>query len=188
MSHQPADPGRAREEKWGRRTPGERIAPFRLETLSHGPIDLPGPGYVHLQLRRFAGCPICNLHMARFAKEHARLVAAGVRTVAVFHSPAEVMRPYQGDLPFAVVPDPERRWYRLFGAERSALASFHPRAMWSAMKGLASARASPLAGASDPSQLPADVLLDRHGTIVDVHYGAHADDQWSVDELLARCA
>jgi hypothetical protein len=32
--------------------------------------------------------------------------------------------------------------------------------------------------------LPADFLLDPDGTVVAAHYGRHADDQWSVDELL----
>jgi hypothetical protein len=34
--------------------------------------------------------------------------------------------------------------------------------------------------------LPADFLVDSRGTVIAAKYGAHADDQWSVDELLAR--
>jgi hypothetical protein len=33
--------------------------------------------------------------------------------------------------------------------------------------------------------LPADFLVGRDGRIVACKYGAHADDQWSVDEILA---
>jgi hypothetical protein len=32
--------------------------------------------------------------------------------------------------------------------------------------------------------LPADFLIDPDGSVVAVHYGRHADDQWSVDQLL----
>lgn len=32
--------------------------------------------------------------------------------------------------------------------------------------------------------LPADFLLDADGTVAAVHYGRHADDQWSVDQLI----
>lgn len=32
--------------------------------------------------------------------------------------------------------------------------------------------------------LPADFLIDPDGTVAATHYGHHADDQWSVDELL----
>ena len=34
--------------------------------------------------------------------------------------------------------------------------------------------------------LPADFLIGPDGTLVAAHYGAHADDQWSVDELLLK--
>lgn len=32
--------------------------------------------------------------------------------------------------------------------------------------------------------LPADFLIDADGMVVALRYGWHADDQWSVDELL----
>lgn len=32
--------------------------------------------------------------------------------------------------------------------------------------------------------LPADFLIDSTGRVVAVKYGRHANDQWSVDELL----
>lgn len=171
-----------------RRAVGERIDAIELTTLMHGTLRVPGRSFVHLQFRRFAGCPVCNLHLRQFAAGHGRLEAAGVRTIAFFHSPAELMRPYQGDLPFATVPDPERRWYRHFGVERSAFAVVHPQVIWSALRGLVSAPSNPLAGGTDQTGLPADVLLDADGVIVGVHYGAHADDQWSVDDLLAHVA
>jgi AhpC/TSA family len=171
-----------------RRFVGEQLAPIELSTLAHGVLRVPGPEYVHLQFRRFAGCPVCNLHLRSFAKGHPRLVAAGVRTVAFFHSPAELMRPYQGDLPFATVPDPDRRWYGHFGVERATFAVAHPRVVWSALRGLVSAPSNPFAGGSDQTGLPADFLIDSDGTIQGAHYGKHADDQWSLDEVLALVA
>lgn len=33
--------------------------------------------------------------------------------------------------------------------------------------------------------LPADFLFDAQARVVACKYGVHADDQWSVDELLA---
>jgi hypothetical protein len=74
------------------------------------------------------------------------------------------------------------------GVERSAFAVVHPQVMWSALRGLVSAPSNPLAGGTDQTGLPADILLDGDGVIVGVHYGAHADDQWSVDDLLAHVA
>jgi hypothetical protein len=34
--------------------------------------------------------------------------------------------------------------------------------------------------------LPADLLVDPAARVLAAKYGAHADDQWSVDELLAH--
>jgi hypothetical protein len=169
-----------------RRAVGERLASLKLSTLAHGTVQVPGPTFTHLQFRRFAGCPVCNLHLRSFARGHDQLELAGVRTVAFFHSPADLMRPYQGALPFPAVPDPERRWYRHFGVERSAIAVAHPQVVWSALRGLVGARSNPFAGGRDQTGLPADFLIDSGGVIVGTHYGRHADDQWSLAEVLAR--
>ena len=94
------------------------------------------------------------------------------------------MRPYQGKLPFPCVPDAERRWYRYFGVERSWSAVLHPRVMGAALKGLVTAPSNPLVGGGGQLGLPADFLLDSGGVIVAARYGKHADDQWSVDQVL----
>jgi hypothetical protein len=178
-----------------RRLVGESIGPLTLTTLAHGVLELPTPerperppprpGFVHLQFRRFAGCPVCNLHLKQFARGQARLAQANILTVAFFHSPAETMRPYQGELPFPCVPDPERRFYRQFGVERSGLAIVHPRVIGAALRGLFSAPANPFAGGSEQGGLPADFLLDARGTIRALYYGKHADDQWTLEQVCA---
>lgn len=171
-----------------RRQVGEVIAPLTLETLCHGPLALPGTGLVHLQFRRFAGCPICNLHLQSFVRGLPRLQAAGVTTVAFFHSSAESMQPFQGDLPFPTVPDLERRWYAHFGVERSLWAVAHPRVMAAAVRGLFTARSSPFVGEGGQQGLPADLLLDAQGVVQAVKYGAHANDQWEVEDVVAVAA
>lgn len=171
--------------KTARRQVGERIPPITLESLSHGSISVPAEGFTHLQFRRFTGCPVCNLHLRGFARAYEQITSAGIQIVAFFHSRREAMMPYQGDLPFPTIPDPQRHWYREFGVERSRLAVFHPRVIGAALRGLVSAPSNPLAGGHQQSGLPADLLIDRTGAIIATHYGAHAADQWSVEELLA---
>lgn len=167
-----------------RRAPGEHLAPIELFSLSHGTLRVPAATLVHLQFRRFAGCPVCNLHLQSFAKGHQRLLSAGLQTIAFFHSPAELMRPYQGSLPFPTIPDPTRHWYQHFGVERSRVAVFHPQVVVSALRGLVTAPSNPLAGGSDQTGLPADFLIDTEGVVRAAHYGKHADDQWSLDQVL----
>lgn len=156
--------------------------------LGSGRVRVPDPTrLVHLQLRRFAGCPICSLHLRSFKARHDELVAAGVVEVAVFHSSEAELRKVHLEQPFAVVADPERRLYDELGVGRSPRAMLHPRAWLAAARALtARASASPTAGSGDGSLgLPGDFLIASDGRIVASYRGSHADDQWSVDELLA---
>lgn len=178
---QPAAPGR-------RVRAGDAVEPFEVTSLQGEVVRVTDPAAraTHLQFRRFAGCPVCNLHLRSFARRHDALREAGVREVAFFHSTAETMRPYQGDLPFAVVPDPEKVFYRRFGVEQSLRSVLDPRS-WGAMAaGMVKNPTNPLSGEGGHLGLPADVLVSPEGRVLAAHYGAHADDQWSVDELLAK--
>ena len=162
------------------------MSPFSLETLSHGRLQVPGAGLLHLQFRRFAGCPICSLHLRSFARGLPRLEAAGITSVAFFHSSAESLRPYHADLPFPVIPDPERTWYRAFGVDRSLRSVLDPRAWGAMMHGMVQAPSNPLAAEGGLLGLPADFLVAPDGRLLDLHYGTHADDHWELDALLAR--
>ncbi|MGH3431353.1 MAG: peroxiredoxin-like family protein [Thermocrispum sp.] len=173
------------------------ITPRELTTVSSERIIVPGPGgLTHLQFRRFASCPICNLHLRSVSRRHDEIVAAGAREVVVFHSTVEAMRPHQGELPFAAVADPERQLYDEFGVESSLRSVLHPRAWTAPLKPYAwsvamrearepdgqwfSTRGSSIRG------LPAEFLIAADGRVLAAHYGRHADDQWSVDDLLEQ--
>jgi peroxiredoxin len=168
---------------------GDTAPPLKVETLRGERLEVPSPEtrWVHLQFRRFAGCPICNLHLRGVARRIGELEAAGVREVAVLHSTAEAMRPYQGDLPFAVVADPDKQHYRAFGVETSLLGTLDPRNLKAVFIGMASSHPKHLTEGDEGGHLgmPADFLLDAGGRVVACKYGAFADDQWSVDEVLA---
>jgi peroxiredoxin len=163
---------------------GEKVEPLVLEAVSGGEVTIPAStGYIHLQFRRFAGCPICNLHMRSIARRIAEIESAGIREVVVFHSSADAIRHSLAHLPFATVADPSRRLYKQFGVEESPRAKRHPRAWRAALLG-AFATKPTLKAEGGTRQLPADLLIDADGRIVALKYGDHADDQWSVDELL----
>ena len=144
---------------------------------------------VHLQFRRHAGCPICNVHLRSVAQRHDEITAAGVREVVFFHSPADELWRHIADLPFPVIADPEKQVYREFGVETSARALLHPRAWAAIAKGAAMTllgRSRPPAIKQDGGRLglPADFLIEPGGRVRAAKYGRHAYDQWSVDELL----
>ncbi len=169
-------------------TAGDDVAARRLTSIDGTAVAVPDPEHlVHLQFRRFAGCPICHLHLRSIAAHHADLRAAGVTEVVVFHSAADVLRQYQASLPFAVIADPDRRLYREFGVESSLASIAHPRALLAAARGAVQQRSlrAGLGRGEDHLGKPADFLIGSDGRVRAAKYGAHADDQWSVAEILA---
>lgn len=138
-------------------------------------------------MRRYAGCPVCSLHLRSFTRRKDELELAGVREVVAFHSSAEELRKVHTALPFDVVPDPARRLYRALGVTTSPLALLDPRGLFAVARATAArASSNPAAGMWDGSfGLPADFLVSPDGILRALKYGVHADDQWSIDEVLA---
>jgi len=167
-----------------------------LTTVDGTAVPIPDPErLVHLQFRRFAGCPICNLHLREFVRRHAEIEAAGIREVVVFHSPAAELAEYE--LPFAVIPDPGKLLYAEFGVGVSPRALLHPGVYLPLLRAVARSTVAILRRrergpasrqANGRLGLPADFLIAPDGGTVARKYGRHAYDQWSVDELLRLAA
>ena len=108
---------------------GNLLKHRELLTIHGEPVQVPEPErLVHLQFRRYAGCPICNMHLRSVSQRHEEILAAAIREVVVFHSSAETMLEFQGELPFAVIADPAKKLYAEFGVESSLKAVLNPRA------------------------------------------------------------
>jgi peroxiredoxin len=174
---------------------GDVITGRELVAVSGSPVRIPDPGrLVHLQFRRFAGCPICNLHLRSVVVRHDEIVESGVREVVVFHSPAAELREHVAGLPFDVIADPDKRLYVAFGVESAPRALLDPRAWPKIVRAVIDAtprilRGKQAAPAAHPEGgrlgLPADFLIEPGGRLLAHKYGRHAGDQWSVDELLS---
>ncbi|GAA2437890.1 peroxiredoxin-like family protein [Streptomyces lavendulocolor] len=179
-------------------TPGSVVGSRTLAPVCGPPVTVPADDrLVHLQFRRFAGCPVCNLHLRSVVRRHDEIEAAGVREVVVFHSPAGQLREYAAELPFAVVADPGKRLYAEFGVGSARRALLDPRVWPHVLRALLRSTVMLVRGREGlPSRrqpegrlgLPADFLLAPDGTVLAVKYGEHAYDQWSVDELLELAA
>ena len=165
---------------------GDQIASFNVDTIAGVPVTLPitGSKYTHLQFRRFAGCPVCNFHLLTMARRQEEIAAAGISEVVVFHSHQDEMVKYQAQLPFHCVADPDKRLYRQFGVENSLWALLHPGVLLNGAKWVIGQRRFYRKAENGIFGLPADILVNRAGRVVAVQYGSHADDQWSVDDLL----
>ncbi len=109
--------------------PGTVITGRELMTLHGLRVSLPDARrWVHLQFRRFAGCPVCNLHLRSVVRRHNEIVTAGICEVVVFHSTRDELLAQEADLPFAVIADHAKKLYTEFGVESSIRALLDPRA------------------------------------------------------------
>ncbi|HEU4424457.1 MAG TPA: peroxiredoxin-like family protein [Pilimelia sp.] len=177
-----------------RLVPGQTVAASALATADGVRVGIPDPDRLtHLQFRRFAGCPVCNLHLRSIVRRHDEIAAAGVREVVVFHSSAAELRAHTADLPFPVIADPDKRLYAEFGVESRPRALLDPRAWGPILRAILHDLAAILRHRQPPPAvrqpggrlgLPADFLIASDGRVVAAKYGSHAYDQWSVDELL----
>jgi peroxiredoxin len=177
--------------------PGQFIAARRLSALGEA-VALPDPNrLIHLQFRRFAGCPVCDLHLHSIAQRHQEIVSAGILEIAVFHSSADDLRPFTAELPFAVVADPKKNLYAEFGAEASPRALLNPRAWLPILRGVWRSLGRIVQGKQQFTSLrpeggklglPADFLIASDGRILACKYGEHIYDQWSVADILAQAA
>ena len=163
--------------------PGDVLPTTAMEAVTGQAINLPDvKRLVHLQFRRFVDCPICNTHIGEFRKRAREIEAASIKEVIVFHSSPKLIRSYQKDVPFLMVGDPKKVFYKDFGVETS-LGFMSLKALGAAMRGIARGHFGLRLGGG-PLGLPADFLISPSGRINAVKYGTDAYDQWSVDELL----
>lgn len=173
--------------------PGDTVEAEELHTIKGANVAVPDPEKIlHLQFRRFAGCPICNVHLQSVIKRHHEITANGIREVVMFHSTPEELATYVDEMPFDLVADPDRTLYRRFGVETSVRSVVDPRSVAPIVKGMMDRSLAGKLRLKDGLHrangghlgLPADILIDTDGTVIDAKYGKHAGDQWSVDELL----
>ena len=164
---------------------GDVIEWLEVEAVSKECVSIPADFILtHLQFRRFAGCPVCTLHLRSFVRRHDELKTRGIREVVVFHSSREALLEHHAEFPFALVADPERRLYRKFGVERTLGSLLNPAAWPAIVRGALSTKTVLPERTLTAFALPADFLIASDGRVLARKYGRHADDQWSVDEVL----
>ena len=178
----------------GRITAGASLRQRDLTAISGQAVTVPDPDkLVHVQFRRFAGCPVCNLHLRSFVRRRRELEGIGILEVIVFHSTTEQLRVHTQQLPFVVIADPDKHLYVDFGVESAPRAVLDPRAWGAIVRGVARSALAIIRRREHLPELrphggsfglPADFLVGCDGKVIASKYGDHADDQWSVDDVL----
>src|SRR5438445_13620608 len=117
--------------------PGDIVPATTRESVTGESIKLRDPNrLVHLQLRPFVDCPICNTHIAELRGRAREIEAAGIKEVIAFHSSDTSIGSYQKDVPFVLVGDPKKALYKEFSVE-SSLGFISLKALGAAMRGMA---------------------------------------------------
>lgn len=168
-----------------RKAIGEIVTLKNLINIHDQPVIIPqNSSYTHIQFRRFAGCPVCNLHLQSFFKRSDELKAQNIHEVIVFHASKKRMLKNVIDVPFDLIADPSRKLYKNFGVESSWKALLSINVLKKAIKGIREFGMKTPQSLEAELGLPADFLIDETGKIISLKYGAHAADQWSVDDVL----
>lgn len=166
---------------------GNFLPGITLDSVNQGKISIPAQGFfTHLQFRRFAGCPMCNLHLHQFKLRANELADANIQEVVVFHSSGASLAEFQADTPFAMIADPGKQLYRQFAVQESIWAVAHPIALFTVIYAMIRGFKGKPEAEKSVTGLPADFLINEKGEMIDVHYGRHGSDHWSVDEVLHK--
>ncbi len=168
-----------------KRQSGDLITNRVWQDVQGNQIIIPTPtGLTHLQFRRYSGCAVCNLHLQSFISRQQELRTAGINEIVIFNSARERILEDMAESPFPIIADPRKYLYSEFGVETSPLAVFNPRVWLPAIKGALKFWVQLPRDQETMNGLPADFLIDSQGKIIAAHYGTHAYDQWSIEELL----
>lgn len=168
-----------------KRQSGDLITNRVWQDVQGNQIIIPTPtGLTHLQFRRYSGCAVCNLHLQSFISRQQELRTAGINEIVIFNSARERILEDMAESPFPIIADPRKYLYSEFGVETSPLAVFNPRVWLPVIKGALKFGVQLPRDQETMNGLPADFLIDSQGKIIAAHYGTHAYDQWSIEELL----
>jgi len=166
-------------------TRGTQLKPYQLTDIQGRNINIPQPGsWTHLQFRRYSGCAVCNLHLHSFVSRYNELAESNIQEVVVFNSTPERILADLPQCPLSVISDVNKNLYTEFGVGTAVMAVFNPAVWIPAMRGAAQFGVQLPRDQENSWGLPADFLIDEGGKLVAVHYGKHANDQWSIDQLL----
>jgi len=164
---------------------GTHIEPLALTDINGKKVSVPTLGrWTHLQFRRYSGCVICNLHVHELIERQQEIKAAGIQEVLFFQSPTHYLKEQFSRKPVTIIADDERFYYKKFGVENAISSIANPSAWIPGVKGMLKFGIQLPKKGESPLGLPADFLLDDKGVVVAVHYGKHAYDQWTVDQLI----
>lgn len=166
---------------------GQFIPNFVAKDVFGNTIDLRDyAGHkIMISFYRFSSCPFCNLRVQRILAHYQKFEENGLKMISFWQSPKESILEHVGQQqpPFPMIPDPEKRIYRLYQVEKSWLGALKvmrdPKMVAKAFK----RGFNPATADGDMNQLPADFLINPDLTIHAAYYGQHIGDHIGFPEI-----
>jgi len=99
---------------------GEKVPNFEIEDVNGQKVEIEeGKKYI-ISFHRYMGCVWCQMDIIKLLKEKDKLKEKGVEVIIFIQSPQDVVKEYLKDFPdfpFRLVPDLEKKVYKIFGVE-----------------------------------------------------------------------
>lgn len=137
-----------------------------------------------LSFFRDTNCPFCNARLFMLTHRYKDYAAAGLQVVAFFSASHEQVEEFLRirPRPFPVIADPKMRAYRAYGIQRSLARKVkgvarRPSLWMRGMRLLGLKRTvKSMGGLRTSNIMPADILVDENGRVVEAYYGQDAGD------------
>lgn len=143
---------------------------------------------VYLAFMRFAGCPVCNLHVHSLLKQADAFKEKNIEVVLIYESSIENMRTYLEDTtyPFTFIADPKSTLYKNYGVEKSwgkLLGSIFKGMLTKVSAGEKLFKKKPKVD-GNMNRMEAEFLIDESGKLALAHYGSFLGDNIPVENIL----
>ncbi len=166
---------------------GDRAPDVVLESVNGTRLDCRRPGAPAVVLfTRYAGCPVCQLHVSRIATAMPDFRARSCGVWMIFQSTPEHLQAAMAEWKpgFSAVADPTAQLYDAFAAGTSVAGFVHPRSLAALVRAIAAGKRHARFEGRE-TQMPAGFVLESGGRIAFAHYGRNVGDDSPTAALLA---
>ena len=168
-------------------TVGEKVKRIQLPAIDGSQFDsesVKGKPFM-LSFFRIASCPFCNMRIHELVKRFDEF-GADFTIVAIFDSPLDNLTRHteRHKAPFPILADEANKYYKEYGIEHSVLGMFKGMffRMPTLMKGMFKGYI-PTTIKGSLTTMPADILVDREGTVQVAYYGSDEGDHLPFDTV-----
>lgn len=159
---------------------GDKAIGFKSGDILGNKIDLEEfrGKKVFLSFYRGASCPFCNLRVHELIGQMEHFQEKELVVIGFFMSTQPEIMEYLGkqNPPFPIIADPEEKYYKMYGIEKSFAGKMKAMLRVGAMMKIVAKGFFSMKAMKDEDTLPADFLINENGAIELAYYGKDFGD------------